>query len=643
MKSNDLHLSYNARYWTGKALLQQGEIKKGLEVIEQLLSVDDLAEDLHVNAVLAVVEVRRNNPGKFESPVQGGDIKLLTETLANVKMPESKRKITRQLSLLLLDKGDFEKAVPLVKLYVAENSDSVLSAELQLRLGDALLASNRYDEASVVYQQYLEVFSDAGGYARAREGNGWALLGAGHYAESALSFEKAYSLFEDPDQKMICLFKVGDARLLGEQYKKSLSSFDKFLKEFPKSKYRSKAMFQIGVCLEELGQSKDAEKAFEAVVSQHADTLEAQQSLLAIGMLYQGQEDWKGADAVFTRMMKLYPSGKLFSQALYRRGISRYRQWSPDALADFKRVIEEYPADKNISHAFFMRAMCLYRLGHDKQALEMCEEFMKLNPNSDWAPRVRFWIGRFAYNTGNYKRAEKEFSEFVKQFPDDDLADSAVYRSGMTALNRKEYVHAIELFARLVKEYPQSLHVPQARFYQADAMCRLGKFSGAILVFDEVINNFPESSLVPLAWGRKGDCLFTLGADDAERYKEAVHSYRVVTQSPQARKDSILQADYKIGRCFEKQELTDDALDQYYSKVMIPFLLEREHGNAVSESEKIWFTRAALAVSDIVTEKEDWRQLVRVLNRIVDADVAISAEAKKKIKEIERDKWWLFY
>jgi len=643
VKGEDQYLSNNALYWTGKALLQSGDTKKGIDILERLLSVDNLTENLLVNTVLAVVEIRSNNSAEFGSGTVAGDVGLLTETLARVTSDDSKRKLTHELSLLLLEQGDFANAVPLVKSYVADNPDSVLAAELQLRLGDALLSSNRYDEAAVVYQQYLEVFADAGGYARAREGSGWALLGVGRYTEAALAFEKAYTLFKDPEQKMISLFKVGDAQVLGEQCKNALATYENFLKEFPKSRYRAKAMFQIGVCLEKLGQSKDAEKAFEAVVSQHPDTLEAQESLLAIGILYLEQKDWKGADAVFTGMMKRYPAGKLFSQALYRRGISRYRQWSPDALKDFTRVVEEYPEDDNRSHAFFMRAMCLYRLGHDDQALEMCEDFMKRYPDSDWAPRVRFRIGRFAYNTGNYQRAAEEFRAFVKQFPKDDLADSALYRSGMTALKLKEYVHAIELFARLVKEYPESRHLPEARFYQADAMCELGKFSGAILVFDEVINNFPESSLVPLAWGRKGDCLFTLGADDADRYKEAVHSYRVVTQSPQARKDTVLQADYKIGRSLEKQGLIDEALDHYYSKVMVPFLLERERGESISESEKIWFTRASLSVSDIVRDKEDWRQLVRILNRIVDADVAISVDAAKEIKVIERDKWWLFY
>jgi TolA-binding protein len=213
----------------------------------------------------------------------------------------------------------------------------------------------------------------------------------------------------------------------------------------------------------------------------------------------------------------------------------------------------------------------------------------------------------------------------------------------MAAVKQKEYVQAIEIFGKLAKDYPQSKYLAGARFYQADAMCELGKFSGAIIVFDELINKYPESTFVPLAWGRKGDCLFTLGADDIERYREAMRSYRVVTQDPQARQDHVLQAQYKIGRCLEKLGEKDAALEHYYSNVMVPFLLNREQGKAISASEKVWFTRAALSMADEIRKKEAWRKLVRILNRIVEADVAVSADARKQIKEIETDKWWLFY
>lgn len=644
--NSDIHFENDARYWTGKAYLQLEETQKGLNVLEPLLAGESVAEDLRVNAVLAVVNSRNQGvvSGDGENRHKNdSDIELLTNTLLRVSSAESKRKISFEISRIFLDSGRVDEAAPMVKAYISDNSDTVTSAALQLKMGDALLDVDRYAEAVVIYQQYLEIFVNAGGHAHAQLGRGWALMGVERYAEAALAFEKAYDLFNESEQKMECLFKIGDAFFANTQYKKAITIYDRFRKEFPESKYQAKALFQSGICQELLEQYDVAELTFESVAKMYSDSVEAKESFLRIGALYELQGEWKVAEDLYARMMKLYPSGSFFAKALRGRGVARYQQWSPDALADFERLVKEFPDSEDAEYAFFMRAMCLYRLGRDSQAFELCEEFMSCHKDSLLAPVVRFWLGKFAYNSGDFKSAESEFLAFIEEYPQHELADDAVFRAGMTAVKRKEYLHAIELFGVLVKDFPESSYLAEARFNQGDAMSHLGKFSGAILVFDEIINNFSTSGLVPMAWGRKGDCQFALGAGDAKRYKEAIRSYRVVTQSPQVRWDRILQAEYKIALSLEKSDQREDALDHYYSKVMVPFLLEREKGSVVAESAKVWFTRGALAAADIVTDKNDWRQLVRILNRIVEADVAVSADAKKRIKGIESNKWWLFY
>jgi hypothetical protein len=116
-----------------------------------------------------------------------------------------------------------------------------------------------------------------------------------------------------------------------------------------------------------------------------------------------------------------------------------------------------------------------------------------------------------------------------------------------------------------------------------------------------------------------------------------------VTHSPSARSDTIWQAEYKLGRCLEKLDRQDEALNHYYAKVVVPFLRGKVRGDSISESAKVWFTRAAMGAVDIVGVKEDWRQLIRILERIVEADVAVSAEALARIKVIKSEHWWLFY
>lgn len=631
------HLAAEARYWIGKAHIQAGRVEQGQAMLAPLVGREDLAEDLRVNVVMAVAQ------GLVQTAGSDKAVGLLEAELGVVRRETSKQELTQRLSRLLLDAGRLEEAVPYVKAYVLAYPAVSTAAGLQLRLADALLEASQYKAAVQAYQHYLEAFAGGGGEADALRGKGWALLGTERYAEAATAFEKAFERFGDENARMGCLFKMGDARFANRQFKQALALYERFLEAFPQSEWAPHARFQMGACWEALNDYAAAENVFEDVVSRHAGTPAAEEALLCMAELRQSREDWEGAKAIYNRLMEQFPEGAFLVQALYGRGMVRYREWSPRALDDFEQVVERFPESDVAEHAFFMRAMCLYRLGRDAQALTLCKAFLRQYAESAWAPSVQFWIGRFLYNTGAYEKAQTVFMAFVERYPEDSLAARALYRAGRAAAKRHEYVRAIELFGQFAKTYPENEWLAEARFHQADAMCELGKFAGAILVFDEVVNNYPESALAPLAWGRKGDCQFTLGADDPARYEEAIRSYRVVTQSPEVRRDHLWQAECKIGRCLEKLGRPDPALEQYYAKVMVPFLTVKRQGEALSESARIWFTRAALAAADIVEAKKDWRQLVRILDRLAEADVASSADARSRITKIKQAHWWLFY
>ncbi len=638
LDANAGNLAFEARYWIGKTYLQAGETDKAGAVLAPLVAAGTtVPEGLRVKGVLAVAQVHADGEEEGEA------VKLLSASLKDIQDADLKHSVAKALARMLLDSGRLDEALPLIKSLLSEKPNEEGSAALQLELGDAFLDAERFDDAVVIYQQFLEAFANAGGHARACQGLGWALLGLGRHAEAAMAFQKAYDLFSDPEQKMVCLFKIGDARFKNEQYQQALESYRQLTDEFKGSEYEKDASFQIGACLAELKQYDDAEKAFNAVIAAAPDSSRAEEALLRIGELHSAHNDWKQAAAAYERLMQRGEKSTSFAEALHGRGMARYQMWLPEALDDFNRIVSEFSESDVAEHSFFMRAMCEYRLGRDVQALAVFNAFLERYPDSTWAPSVLFWIGRLSYNAGDFEKAEKEFLQFVDRYPKHRLADRAVYRAGLSAYNREEYVKSIEYLGRLAKEYPKSAYLADARFRQADAMCELGKFSGAILVFEEVINNYPSSDLAPLAWGRKGDCQFALGAEDSARYEEAIRSYRVVIQSPDVRRDQVLQAAYKIARSYEKLQRPDDALDQFYTKVMVPFLEAKQRGDPLSESARVWFTRAALSAADIVTEKQDWRQLVRILERVVEADVAVSAEAQNRIKSIKSENWWLFY
>jgi hypothetical protein len=76
---------------------------------------------------------------------------------------------------------------------------------------------------------------------------------------------------------------------------------------------------------------------------------------------------------------------------------------------------------------------------------------------------------------------------------------------------------------------------------------------------------------------------------------------------------------------------------------MVKFLQESEKGVKHTEPEKVWFTRAALGAALLLESEKDLRRMVNILDRIVEANVPASDEARERIKKIKAENWWLFY
>jgi TolA-binding protein len=313
------------------------------------------------------------------------------------------------------------------------------------------------------------------------------------------------------------------------------------------------------------------------------------------------------------------------------------------ALDDFKKVSEEFPDADLAEDASYMIGLCYYARRKDTLALSSFLSFITRYPESKLKPEAIFWVGEFQYNRGQYEMAEQAFLLLADSYPAHRLGAEALFRAGRAAAGRKNYVRSIEILGRMIKKYPQSPRVAEARFSQADALSELGRFSEAILVFDEIINQHAGTDLVWPAWGRKGDCQFMLGQEDPKRYEESLASYRVVASQSASSRDLVLQAEYKIGRCYAKLGHMDEALEQYYTKVINRYFEETAKGVWHNEASKVWFTRAARDAADILEARKDWRGAVSLLGKIVDAGMPASEEAKERSERIRTERGWLFH
>jgi len=538
----------------------------------------------------------------------------------------------------LLRSGKIAEGAEMLRPVIARMTDEPLSGELQLELSATYFAAKQYEKAAEEYQYYLETFSDPEGRFQACRGRGMSLWTLQRYAEAAVMFEKAAGLTSDSGLREELLVKAADACFANAQFKLAAAAYERILAEFPATPLAPQVLFQCADSLARQGQSAEAENRFRELVRRFPGNALAERSLMRIAenREEQGSAHIPAALAAYADVMTIFPGGALYAEALHRHGLAAYQIGDLDlALKDFTRVVAEFPKSRVAPQAYFMRGWALYMRGQEEESLKVCQSFVERYPDSEWTSAVMFWIGEYAYNHGTYVEAEAQFIRLADQSPRDPLADQALIWAGRSAMMQKEYLKAVDLFSRLAKTYPSSPRLAEARFLQGDSLSELGEFSRAIVVFDDLLAKYPSSTLVSAAWGRRGDCQFTLGATDPKRYDEAVASYRSVAHSPGTTFDLGLQAEFKIGRCFDKQGRRGDALEQYYAKVVVAYLAVRNPDPAAA----VWFTKAAFAVADILELEKNWKRAVAVLERVVDARVPAGGDARKRIEQIRAEHW----
>jgi outer membrane protein assembly factor BamD (BamD/ComL family) len=118
-------------------------------------------------------------------------------------------------------------------------------------------------------------------------------------------------------------------------------------------------------------------------------------------------------------------------------------------------------------------------------------------------------------------------------------------------------LEAIELYDRILAAYPGYEFNDQVLYQKARAYDELGRTEEAIAVIDRLIAEYPDSRHIDEVQFRRAEYFFT-----RKRYYEAELSYAAITSMGVASEYYEL-ALYKLGWAFYKQELHEEALQQY--------------------------------------------------------------------------------
>jgi len=613
----------------GRLLMRLGKPADATMVFNKLAMDERASEPARVQA-LVEMSVYAFNGGKTNEAVA-----YARSAYARASLPETRRMAGFRLGdLLAADASMIDEGERIVKTLVREFPEEAESQQAQLKLADSLLQVKRPERAAAEYRIFLETYPSSSLDARVLQGRGWALFQLGRYAEASSVFLRASELATNDDVRTECRFKQGDALLADSRYAEAARVYAKLAEDRPLSVYGDRALFQSADCLYRAGLRDEACARYRQVAATYPDRDVASKALLRLAAVQTEASAYDDAVRTYTSILESFSQKNVRAEAWMGRGKVHFRMYRFDAaMQDFASVAENDPARRD--EARYLITHCLYGLGRDKEARAAGTSFLLEFPESQWLPDMYLWLGKFDFNHGKFADAKRFFLEYVSRWPGNTWADAALLWAARAAFSDADFTGAVEGVARLVREYPQSVRLSEARLLQVDALMELARFDEAVLLLDPIIakaqDGHAEEALL-----RKGDCLFAMGANNGVRYREAFYTYRELLLQENLAPLLTFQLHYKIARCLEKLKRIDEAIDEYYSEVIIRYQDARAHGTWQDENAVSLYVRAVFNVAELYEQKGQSEQAIRILQRLLQPGVPGEEEARLRIERLKR-------
>jgi len=362
-----------------------------------------------------------------------------------------------------------------------------------------------------------------------------------------------------------------------------------------------------GDVLSELGRDEEAMAKYRRIVADYPKTVVADK---------------------ITRLVRI--------RELEGRGREQYRGYRfADAQKTFAEVAEADPARKPRMEHFDI--LCLYGLGRDDEAEAKARTLAVTSPDPVVRADVTLWLAKFLYNRRQWRESGRLFRAAAEMAPEGGAAPEALMWAARAAFAENDFSLAIQLATQLAERYPESAARSQAMLVQAEALIELARFDEAVLVLERVA--ISEGTLAAdrtRALVLKSDALFAMGADNPARYLAALEEYRSLRFGGTLPPSRQLVVSFKIGRTLEKLKRLDEAVDQFYSQVVLAYRDGRARGERYDDEARAAFSRAAFWLADEFESRGKDFQTMNILELVAESDVPAAEEARKRIDRLSK-------
>ena len=644
-----------ARAVVAESLAREGKWKELLEALESWKNPDE--DNFVYYRALALVETGKASQAGFL---------LADRTFAD---PAYARLATRlKARVALVEKGAAEalKVVQSAGVDLADEESAMFAAGLMSATGDragaediwrevAARGTNASERAFAVAsvnlgdEKLLRTAYERSAAAETRRlagyGLGKALLSRKETVDEGAALVRGL-VKEAPDAvgAREGLSAIADAYLAGGRYKEAVAVYRETFETWPDAAKSFALQDGLGWALAKLGRHEEAIEAF--VRAEEAATADADRALAIVKQGDVLADAGKTDESLlkYRSVLAKYPATDSAARIkdivrlrdLEDRGRDLYRGYCfAEAQEVFRQVAEKDASRK--PRMDYLEVLCLYGQGLDDEAAKRAKQIAEGSSDGDIRAAATLWLAKHSYNRGAWAEARGLFSAYADMAPKAPEAPEALVWSARAAFAENDFQSAIQTVTKLVERYSSSPSCVRGFLVQGESLIELARFDEAVLVLERVaLAEGADASDRLRARLLGADALFAMGADNPVRYQEALESYRGVRAGESLSPSQRLSVSYKVAKTLEKLKRMDEAVDRYYTDVVLAYRDGRAQGVRFDDEARAAFSRAAFRLADEFESRGRDYQAVHILELVAASDVPAVAEAVKRIDRIQR-------
>ncbi len=518
--SGDAAATSEAAHWIAKSLLRDGQAAVALKGIERVLpqASPEWAAQLELDAADALYEIAERRGEALLRYAQ------LAESRPNDPLAPQALYMAAFTALQI---GEHERAARYAAAFQERYADNDVAADVGAVLAESALQLGRTEDAANAYEQLATRFANHADRPRWQVRRGLCYFMAGKFDAAEAVLDSLAGKLKDPELSAEAAYLLGASQVERKQFDAAI-------------------------------------KTLEPVVAKQPKWRQADETLLALAMAYQGANRAADARAALQRLAKEFPQSTVRDRGMYTLAEQAYAaQKYDDAAKGYQQLLEQFPQSKLAPQAWYGLGWAQLSQGQAEPAVQTFNQLLERYPEHRLAADARYARGAARQQMKDFAGAMADLQAYLEKSPEGAERSAALFEIGLCQVGLQKHDDAAQTFEKLLAADPDYEQSGKVRYELAWALKSSGRDKDAGEIFKQLAQTQTDGPVAAESWYHVGE-----GAYAAGDFKEAAKAYFA---SQQKAGDTELgeKAAHKLAWAYYRQEDFD--------KAQKAFKFQREH------------------------------------------------------------------